>query len=420
MCIENSSIRDESLAVAMVCFGYPPDSIGGAEIQCQRLSVNLAKHGVKVLVLTPAIPGRSFRTRIDGVDIIRPDSFFNPMKRVKNSLKRLFEKKDGSCGDSQQFDSPKPKSVVKALREFFSNLPFFLSCFLFLLFAGRRYKIIHVHNLSNYFGFVFSIIGKIFRRKVIIKDSTMNGINQLEKYPLGRWMQKVILKSASIIAVSRYIYDNFKSLGFPEHRIFKIPNGIELPELPAEKKQFGRHCLFVGNLHRPIKGFPTLLKAWKTVIEQFPDARLTVVGGGVGDELLKDVQEMGILTRIEFVGRSENVRDYLRRSDIFVLPSKREGMSNALIEAMAYGLACIATDISGNQDLIENGKNGILIPVDDAEKLAEGIINLLKNPDTVQHMGILARETIERRCSFNVIIPQYLKIYRETAWPKAK
>jgi glycosyltransferase involved in cell wall biosynthesis len=175
----------------------------------------------------------------------------------------------------------------------------------------------------------------------------------------------------------------------------------------------GYHCLFVGNLHRPIKGLPTLLCAWKKVLEQFPQARLTVVGGGANEDLLKQVQELGISTNVIFTGRVDEVRDYLLNADIFVLPSKREGMSNALIEAMAHGLPCVATDISGSQDLIKTGENGILVPVDNAERLAEGILYLFANPDQARQMGIQARATIEQTCDFKKVVPQYLNIYRK-------
>jgi glycosyltransferase involved in cell wall biosynthesis len=100
-------------------------------------------------------------------------------------------------------------------------------------------------------------------------------------------------------------------------------------------------------------------------------------------------------------------------SDIFVLPSRREGMPNALMEAMLLGLPCIGTDISGCQDLITNGTNGILVPPGNNERLFQALVYLMENPEAGKRMGPLARQTI---CTFNsmdIVCNQYLSLYND-------
>jgi N-acetylgalactosamine-N,N'-diacetylbacillosaminyl-diphospho-undecaprenol 4-alpha-N-acetylgalactosaminyltransferase len=128
---------------------------------------------------------------------------------------------------------------------------------------------------------------------------------------------------------------------------------------------------------------------------------------------------------VQFVGLVSNVGDYLEESDIFVLPSRAEGMSNALIEAMSFGLSCIATKISGNTELmglipdqiVSEGdlfvaKNGILINPDDVEGLAKAILFLIHNAKVRKEVGIHGRSHIQNHFSIDSIADRYIALYR--------
>jgi glycosyltransferase involved in cell wall biosynthesis len=115
-----------------------------------------------------------------------------------------------------------------------------------------------------------------------------------------------------------------------------------------------------------------------------------------------------------FVGAVNEVEDYLRAADIFVLPSVREGLPNALLEAMACGVGCIATYLHGVTDaLIADDESGILVPPRDAAALETALARLVSQPDRARAMGARARQRIERDFALAQTAQQYLAVYRE-------
>jgi len=117
--------------------------------------------------------------------------------------------------------------------------------------------------------------------------------------------------------------------------------------------------------------------------------------------------------KIHFLDRVENVDEYLRAADIFVLPTKREGFSGAVLEAMATGLPIVTSDIPEiSHSQITNGVEGILVPVGDVEKLTETIISLLGNRQQCARLGQAARMRVESEFTYDMIGSKYLKLYR--------
>ncbi len=114
-----------------------------------------------------------------------------------------------------------------------------------------------------------------------------------------------------------------------------------------------------------------------------------------------------------FLGKQSDLRSYYSEADVFVLPSRREGMSNALMEAMLNGVPSIATDISGSRDLISNNVNGIIVPPGDPEQLATGISYLLSTPGIAQAFGDKGRETIIRNFNMPMVADKYISMYKK-------
>lgn len=143
-----------------------------------------------------------------------------------------------------------------------------------------------------------------------------------------------------------------------------------------------------------------LVEAFGTIANRYPDWTLELCGDGSGRKSLETrVAELGLTDRINFNGDVSDVPSRLAKASIFVLPSKVEGMPNALIEAMVMGCACISTDCpcGGPRDLInEDESNGILIPVDDVNALAASMERLINSDDTRLKMGSEATKLIDR------------------------
>ena len=290
---------------------------------------------------------------------------------------------------------------------------FYLNSLYFLWKRRRDFDIIHVHSME-WPSFVGAWLSKRLGKKLVIKDATMNGINGLSRYPGGDEKLKIIIDEAFFVAMTRAIHHNFLSVGVPEDRIYDIPNGIEITDIKKTRySSKNRNVIFVGNLsQQPRKGIDILIKAWKNVTNIYPDAFLSIVGDGPLNVYQEYLRKNEVDGTVNLLGKRDDVRKLLVEADIFVLPSRREGMPNALMEAMLVGLPCIATDISGSQDLIKNGKNGLLIPPTDVQRLSDAIVYLMDHSELAGKMGAAARETINTFNRMDVVANKYLALYK--------
>jgi glycosyltransferase involved in cell wall biosynthesis len=169
------------------------------------------------------------------------------------------------------------------------------------------------------------------------------------------------------------------------------------------------------------KGIDVLLQAWRLVQQQSPLARLIIVGTGpIQAQLERLAQELAIRDSIEFAGLRHDVPAQLHRGDIAVLPSRFEGMSNAVLEAMACGLPCVATRVSGSEDIIQHSVNGLLVESEDYQGLAETLLGLLHDAVLVRRLGRAARETIEKQYSLEHVTDAYVELYAKIAGRRLK
>ena len=108
----------------------------------------------------------------------------------------------------------------------------------------------------------------------------------------------------------------------------------------------------------------------------------------------------------------KEIPDLLHRADIYVQPSRQEGLPNSVLEAMAMGLPIVATRISGNEDLVAEGENGLLVPPQDPEKLAHALSELIDDAGRRQKMGLYSRRIIEDKYAFTVVADLLVRAYR--------
>jgi len=147
------------------------------------------------------------------------------------------------------------------------------------------------------------------------------------------------------------------------------------------------------------------------ILKDFPNVKLGICGEGfLRPKLETQISDMNLFESVFLLGNRDNVGEYLMAADIYVLPSRWEGMSIALLEAMSAGLPVVATNVEGVDDVIEDGKQGLLVAVDDPRALAEAILQLLRFPEARQSMGSAARERVERVFTINRMCMQYLDI----------
>ena len=188
-------------------------------------------------------------------------------------------------------------------------------------------------------------------------------------------------------------------------RVHVIPNHISLP-LPAQQPVItpasvlgdDRRCvLSVGRMTEE-KQFTRLIDAFAAVAPQFPEWDLVILGEGPDrPDLTRQILDVGLGQRIRMPGSAGNVGDWYQRADIFTLTSRFEGFPNVLLEAMAHGAPPIAFDcMTGPSELIQNGENGILVPLNDMTGLVDGLSRLMNQEALRTELGRRAMSTRER------------------------
>ena len=193
-----------------------------------------------------------------------------------------------------------------------------------------------------------------------------------------------------------------------------IPNGINLDEFTHTQRSWDPpRILVVGRLVYQ-KGFDLLLNALRGLSQDRWE--LTIVGDGPRRPLLeKEALDLGISSRVHFVGWQDktDLPRYYQEANLFVLPSRNEGMSNAVLEAMASNLPVIATRIAGNEELVSEGKTGLLIPMDSEEALKTALHKLMGDPKCRQEMGKAGRSFVEQHYSWKNTAAQYQALLEE-------
>lgn len=179
-----------------------------------------------------------------------------------------------------------------------------------------------------------------------------------------------------------------------------IPNPISIermPEIPYKGRR-DKKIVSVARLHKQ-KNQMMLIGAFASVIKEYPDYQLYIWGEGAEREKLENyIKKLGIEKSVFLPGMTENIFIEIYKASMFVLSSDFEGMPNALIEAMALGLPCVSTDCpcGGPRELIENKKNGVLVPVNDKDAMAKGIQSILKDEKYAELIGNEAFKIRER------------------------
>lgn len=213
-----------------------------------------------------------------------------------------------------------------------------------------------------------------------------------------------------------------KGIAEPE-KIVTIHNGIDLsrfqgtarPQRDLANLGPSGETIRIGTVGRlaPQKGQMYLLQALPGIVRKHPAAHLVFIGDGPQEDDLKAMAvDLGVADHCSFLGFRRDVPQLLEGLDIFVQPSPREGLSITLLEAMAAGRAVVAADITGNQEVIDDGLNGVLCRPMSSTALSEAIITLIENGEEARLLGARAREKVEKQFDEQMMLEQTLRVYR--------
>lgn len=391
--------KRQALHVCHIISSFHP-IIGGSEKATERLCKALEHEGVKTLVLTR-------RQRREDMQVDTVSSIL---------VYRLGYPNRGKLG----------------------ALTFALHCIWMLIFHFRAYKIVHAQSPDTplLVGFICKLL---LARKLVLTIHGENLVRDIAKTFVGRVRLRVMrLLVDRFTAIQPEVELQLLKLAIPQTHIQRIPNGIDLDEFspPALSQRTEARqklnisikdtvILFVGRLE-PVKRIDILLKAWKH-LEECANCKLIIVGEGSQATTLRSLAD-DLDAQVRFDGASDEIIVYLHAADIFVLPtgtrssSSYEGLSVALLEAMATGLAVIAADSTGNRVFIIHNDNGLLFNVENVTDLARQLKYLVNHPDLRLHLGSKARKSVSLEYSISTVAQQtkvcYQRLHKTNVWSR--
>lgn len=370
------------LKICMLIARFYPIT-GGTELQAQRLSEILINSGHEVFVLTARLKGLKKYEKCGNLPIFRTYAF----------------------GTS-----------------FVSSVFFCISAFIFLLRNSEKYDIIHLHLASSHV-FPAILIKKLLGKKIILKFGGARKTGDIQtsrSKPFGTLKLKIIKKSFDAFVVpGNEVSTEIISAGFPKNKIHLIPNGVDINifksvnstnKIELRKKLnipvSGIICIYAGRIEEG-KGLDILLHSWKNMNDNI---HLLIIGEG---KLLKNFQSSFLQKNIRFCGFQKNINDFMAASDLFILPSFGEGLSNAILEAMSSELIVLVNNIPANADIITNNYNGLLLNFEDIKNAVSTISKICADIKSYSKLGICARQTAKEKFSLSYIAEQYFQLYQK-------
>ncbi|BCX89804.1 L-malate glycosyltransferase [Methylomarinovum tepidoasis] len=302
---------------------------------------------------------------------------------------------------------------IPVLRAFFRLVPYVWSLW---QVAGRR-RLFHVMGNSGWSWHLFAAPA--------IWIASLRGCTVVLNYRGGeaenffrrsfRWVAPTLKRCQRIVVPSGYLQSVFSHFGV---QVAIIPNAVDTDRFrdaePLDDGE-GPHFLVARNLE-PIYGIPIALKAFSTLLQEYPKARLWIAGSGPERPVLEELaQRLGVDERVTFTGRltPEEIAVLYRRAHVLLNPSRVDNAPNALLEAMAAGVPIVTTDAGGVPYLVKHGETALLVPVDDHRAMAAAVRRLLKDDDLRRRLITAGRKKIEKDHTWKAVIGQWITCYTE-------
>jgi glycosyltransferase involved in cell wall biosynthesis len=252
---------------------------------------------------------------------------------------------------------------------------------------------------------------------------TVHNLAEREIEPRARWIQRYALNHGVVpVAVAKEVALSLERLyGIQRCRV--ISNGIPTdsyacPQTPRRewrtKERFGTDDILFVCVARfaPQKNHSLLLKAFAQGPASDPKAHLVLVGEGVLREQLEEqAKSLGLAGQVHFLGLRTDIPDVLGAMDVFVLSSDWEGNPLSVMEAMASGLPIVSTAAGGVADLVESGKQGLIVPLGDVQGFSGAMISLLRNQEARQRLGLAAARRARQSYDVSTMVRAYEELY---------
>ncbi len=411
--------------ICYIPFMFTP-FVGGSEVQAEKQARHLLSLGHETTVVTLRHEKRLKRSEIlDGLPVFRVGGIYNREGRLR--IGKVWQ------------------------------IPIKIALFCTLWRLRKRYDLLHVFQLGM--ADVAAMVGKLAHKPVLVtipttgpgkeqneatlmadtltldhdmlaldvKEAVVGDIAYFAKSQVaGKAILNFMRNSDAFYQVlSSRSRTNLISHGFRAQQIIHIPNGVDVerfvpnPTLQPDPANPARDIICVARLQYA-KGIDVLLHAWGRMMRipeewrETLEPRLLLVGEGpLLNQFEHIATELGILESTEFMGLRRDVVALLQQSWGFVLPSRWEGMPNALLEAMACELPSVATRVSGSEDIITHGVDGLLVEPEDPAELANALQCIVADTGLARSLAKEGRLTVLRNYQLTAIVEQCLELYHK-------
>ena len=371
-CIANASHRD--LPHILLVVGQFPTTLGGGERIALKLAALLPRYGYRASILT-------FSAHPESAALKSP-----PCPIYLLPLKRTYD-----------------LTALRAALEFRRFL------------KRQRIQIVHTFFESSdiWAGFVTKTMSNA---KLVWARRDM-GILRARKHNIA--YRLMAGAPDAVFAVSEQVRRHCIEVDrIDPARVQTIYNGLNLADWDAASRPAKKTGEFlvttVGHIRR-VKGHDVFIRAAATIAQQFPKVSFSIAGDVLEPDYFRELQtlvrDLGLVNHVRFDGGVTNQRQHLAEADIFVLPSRSEGFSNAILEAMASSLPVVATDVGGNGEAVKDGITGFLVPPEDPDALAAAILRLLSDPSLAKAMGAAGRNVVAERFTTEAMMNQIAGAY---------
>ena len=284
------------------------------------------------------------------------------------------------------------------------------------LFREARPDIVHTRNAESFF---YGYLGaKLAGVECIIHSEHGRTFNDRKiRFLMQKWFSE---HTHAIFSVSTKLKDDLvKHIHIPKEKIEVLYNGVDLSQFKSVQRKVVRDKLgfrddqiIIGSVGRlvAVKNYALLLNAFHQL--NLKNAVVMLVGDGEERKILEKLaRSLAIAGRVHFLGHRDDVAELLLAMDIFVLPSISEGMSNTLLEAMAVGVAPVASDIGGNPEIVDHGVSGFIFPSRDESALREYLMTLATDTTLRGEMGSAARNKVKSEFTIDAMVARYESLY---------
>ena len=371
------------MKILFVVDGYYP-SLGGAEMQVDLLTKALHAQGHTIKILAPHM--EKDRPLFEVIDGVRIERIPYPRIKIIGALILVF------------------RVGLRLLRD------------------RKKIDAIHIHMVRN-LAATIGLLNPLLKAKVVAKISGAWEFNggvldpKLASRPFNIIMNRLIKRIDYFQAISKFTVEQLKVAGYSTDKIKLIPNAIDTDRFFVDRSKQPSECInvvYTGRLEY-VKGVDILLEAWAKVLSKVDKQQVKLLIAGAGNEQSKldeIVKKYGMKDSVSFLGVISDIPNLLSKAHIYTQPSRQEGLSNSVLEAMATGLPIVATKVSGNEDIICDGDNGFLVEPENSSELADAILQLINNEEQRIQLGKRSNEIVLRGYQLPVILKQLTQTYK--------